>query len=109
MARFVQKGGSIDYTPGSAVAVGAVVALGTVAVGVADRPIAANEKGALVVEGVFAFPKATGSGSAITAFSAVYWDVDPGVITTTSSGNIPAGYTVAAAADGDAEVMVKIG
>lgn len=108
MATLVQKGNSIDYTPGSAVAVGAVVAIGSVGVGVADRPIAANELGSLVVDGVFEFPKATGTGTALSFGAKVYWDATNSVVTTTSSGNVLAGYVVAAAGTADAVVRVKL-
>lgn len=70
-ATFVQEGGSIDYTPGSAVAAGDVVVQGDL-VGVAKRPIAANELGALAVEGVFDFAK--GGGVAYTVGTILYWD-----------------------------------
>ena len=73
-ATFVQDGCAIDYTPGAAVAAGNVVVQGAL-IGVAKRPIAANELGALSVEGVFDFPKATGGGSAVAAGVNVYWDV----------------------------------
>ena len=105
MAAWVYEGKSIDYTPVAAVAAGAVVVLGSVGVGVADRPIAAGEKGALVVEGVCDFPKASG---AINAYAKVYWDATNSVATTTSSGNTLIGYVTEAAASGDATVRVKL-
>jgi len=95
----------IDYTPGSAVAVGDVVVVGDL-VTVADRPIAANVKGALAVEGAFIFPKA--SSGAISAGATVYWDATNAVITTTSSGNKRAGVAIEAAADGSTSVKVAI-
>jgi predicted RecA/RadA family phage recombinase len=108
MAARVHEGETIDYTPSSAVAVGAVVAVGSVGVGVAVRPIAANELGALAVEGVFEFPKATGAGTALTFGAKVYWDATNSVVTTTSSGNTLAGYVVVAAGTADAVVRVKL-
>jgi predicted RecA/RadA family phage recombinase len=105
MASYVQKGDTIDYTPSAAVAVGEVVVMGTTGIGIADRPIAANEKGGLVVEGVFDLPKATG---AVTRFAKVYWDATAGNATTTSTSNTLAGYAVEAAASGDATVRVKL-
>jgi predicted RecA/RadA family phage recombinase len=47
-AIYVERGETIDYTPGSAVAAGAVVVQGDF-VGVAKTPIAANTPGALAV------------------------------------------------------------
>ena len=70
---YVQQGESIDYTPAADVAAGDVIVQGEL-VGVAKKDITANELGALAVEGVFDFPKATGVGTAITAGSNVYWD-----------------------------------
>ena len=72
-AVFVQEGNQIDYTPSADVAAGDVIVLGDL-VGVAKQPIAANTPGALAVDGVFDFPKATGAGTAITAGAKVYWD-----------------------------------
>jgi predicted RecA/RadA family phage recombinase len=96
--------GHIDYTPGSAVAVGDVVMLSDLFC-VADRPIAANVKGALAVEGVFIIAKAAG---AISAGATVYWDSANSVITTTSSGNKRAGFAAEAALSGDATAKVII-
>jgi len=55
-ATYVQDGCALDYTPGAAIAAGDVVVQGDL-VGVAKRPIAANELGAIEVEGVFDFAK----------------------------------------------------
>ena len=79
-------------------------------VGVAKTPIAANALGALAVAGVFDFPKATGGGTAITAGSQVYWDVaDSEAKTDDEAGaNKLIGKTVAAAADADATVRVRL-
>ena len=70
---YVQQGESIDYTPAADVAAGDVIVQGEL-VGVAKKDITANELGALAVEGVFDFPKATGVSTAITAGANVYWD-----------------------------------
>jgi predicted RecA/RadA family phage recombinase len=63
----------VDYTPAADVAFGAVVVQGTLA-GVALLPIPANVKGALAIEGVFDFPKATTAGSGQAAGTKMYWD-----------------------------------
>ena len=72
MASYVQDGDLLDYTPGSAVAAGEVVVIGSL-VGVAPRAIAANALGALAVEGVYEIPCATGAtgaqGSAISYYA----------------------------------------
>ena len=77
-------------------------------IAVASSDIAANTLGAVNTEGVFEFPKAiTG---AIEAGVRVYWDDTAEVVTTTEG--TPAltqvGYTVAAAAETDPTVLVKL-
>mgnify|MGYP001357099142 CR=1 FL=1 len=73
-AQFIQDGRSIDYTPGSAVAAGDVVVQGEL-VGVAKLDIAAGQKGALAVDGVFEVPKeAAEADKAIAAGVKVYWN-----------------------------------
>ena len=108
-AVFVQQGDIIDYAPSSAMEAGAVVVLGEL-VGVATRPIHANTRGALSVSGVFDFPKATGSSTAIAAGANVYWDVADGEATTdadTGTNKLP-GKTIQAATDADPTVRVRL-
>jgi len=105
--RFIQDGDSIDYTPGSAVTAGDVIVQGDL-IGVAKRDIAANTLGALAVEGVFDFPKASGGSTAIGAGVTVYWNAGAGQATATSSGNKLIGKTVKAAADADTTVRVRL-
>ena len=106
---YVQRGESIDYTPGADVAAGDVVVQGEL-VGVAKRNIKANELGALAVEGVFDFTKATGGGTAITAGANVYWDDAANQATTNANAgaNKLIGKTVLAAADADEYVRVRL-
>jgi predicted RecA/RadA family phage recombinase len=104
MADYYQDGDLINYTPGSAVAAGAVVVLADL-ITVAPRPIAANALGAVAVEGVFKLPKASG---AISQGAIVYWNSTDGNVTTTSSGNKRAGKAAEAAASGDATVPVLL-
>ena len=61
-AQFVHDGKSIDYTPSADVTAGDVVVQEDL-VGVAKFDIASGVLGALAVEGVFDFPKATGVGT----------------------------------------------
>lgn len=56
------EGDKIRYTPTTGVAAGEAVVVGSI-VGVASRPIAANELGNLNVEGIFSVPKPTGAGT----------------------------------------------
>lgn len=93
----------IDYTPGSAVAAGAVVVQGTL-VGIATEAIAANVKGALCVFCQADVPKDTSNLSAVG--TAIYWDADgdpyggdsgSGAFTSTATGNTFAGWCLATA------------
>ena len=106
-ATYVQEGASIDYTPSGAVAEGDVVVQGDL-VGVVVRPIEADRLGALAVEGVFDFPKGTGSASAIAAGKKVYWDDGNQVATETAGGNTYIGKTILAATDDDETVRVRM-
>ena len=108
-ATFIHDGNAIDYTPGSAVSAGDVVVQGDL-IGVAKIDIAADALGALAVAGVFDFPKATGGGSAITAGVKVYWDAgDSEAKEDAESGaNKYLGKVVAAAADADTTVRVRM-
>ena len=112
-ATFIHDGKAIDYTPGSAVAAGDVVVQNNL-VGIAKQPIAADALGALAVEGVFDVAKAAVE---IEAGKSVYWDADgnpvtgdagSGAATTTEDGNVQMGFSIAAAADTDGTVRVKL-
>jgi predicted RecA/RadA family phage recombinase len=109
LSTFIHDGNSIDHTPGSAVAAGAVVVQGEL-IGVAKVDIPANALGALAVTGVFDFPKATGASTAITAGANVYWDATNSVATTDddTGNNKLLGKTVLAAADADATVRIRM-
>lgn len=101
------EGASIDYTPVADVATGDVVVQGDL-VGVAKLDIKANKLGALAVEGVFDFAKATGAGTAIAVGAMVYWNDTANQATTTATGNKPLGKCIKAASDSDAAVRVKL-
>lgn len=109
IATFVHDGNAIDYTPSAAVAAGDVVVQGEL-IGIAKTAIAAGALGALGVCGVFDLPKATGVGTAITAGALIYWDVaDAQATTDADTGtNKLLGKTIAAAADADATVRVRL-
>ena len=109
MATYVQKGESIDYTPGADVAAGDVVVQGDL-VGVARTPIAADTLGSLAVAGVFDFPKATGVGSGIAAGATCYWDAADGEAKTDdeSGANERIGKAIQAAADADETVRIRM-
>jgi predicted RecA/RadA family phage recombinase len=106
---YVQQGESIDYTPAADVAAGDVIVQGEL-VGVAKKDIKAHVLGALAVEGVFDFPKATGGGSAITAGSEVYWDdtADQATTNANAGANKLIGKVILDAADADEYVRVRL-
>ncbi len=106
-ATFVHEGCSIDYTPSADVAVGDVIVQADL-VGVAKQAITANKLGALAVEGVFDFAKATGGGSGIAVGTTVYWDDTNNVATATATSNKLLGKVVKAAADADTTVRVRL-
>jgi predicted RecA/RadA family phage recombinase len=108
-ARFIQNGNSIDYTPGADVSAGDVIVQGDL-VGIAKLDIAAGALGALAVTGVFDVTKATGTSTAITAGTRLYWDAADGVAKADdeSGANKYLGKAVAAAADADATVRVRL-
>lgn len=112
-ARSVSDGDAFDYTPVAAKTAGTIVEIGSRAFPL-PIDLAANELGALPVEGVWDVPKATG---AISAGDGVYWDNDgtpntgdasSGAATTTSTTNTWLGIAVAAAASGDTYVRVAL-
>lgn len=103
MASTNSYGNYIDHTPGSAVAAGDVVVIGSL-VAVAPRPIAANELGSVAVEGVFTVAK---DSSTIAAGDAVNYYAAGSVMTTASTG-VAAGYAVAAAGTSATTVDVKL-
>ena len=101
-AKYWQKGEVLDYKASTAVKNG--VSLGT-RIGVAGEDIAAGETGHLHVVGVFEMEKATGD---VTMGAALYYSATDKKITTTASGNVPAGYAAAPAASADETVLVKL-
>lgn len=101
-------------TPGADVSSGDVVVQGDL-VGVAKLDIKTGKLGALAVTGVFDFPKATGTSSAIAAGAKVYWNATDGVAgTAADDGETPPttylyiGKVVKAAVDADALVRVRL-
>jgi len=108
-AEFVQEGNAIDYTPASAVSAGDVVVQGDL-VGVAKKDIEANQLGALAVAGVFDFAKESGGGVTFSVGQKAYWDETNKVAVTTDGGGVNkyVGKAVAAAADADSMVRVRL-
>jgi predicted RecA/RadA family phage recombinase len=108
--QFIHDGDAIDYTPSADVAAGDVVVQEDL-IGVAKLDIPADTLGALHVTGVFDFPKAVGSGTAITAGLEVNWDAvnkEAYPRLGGSSSDKLLGKSVAAAGDNDATVRVRL-
>jgi len=105
--KYKHDGNYVDYTPSSNVSAGDVVVQNEL-VGVALSAITANELGSLCVEGVLAFPKDTGSSSAISVGEKCYWDASNEVATTTVGSNKLIGKCVKAAAADDSTVQIKM-
>lgn len=103
-AKFVHEGLRIDYTPGSAVVAGQVVVQGDL-IGVSPEPIAANALGALIIEGVFEFAKASGT---IAVGVLLYWDDSAGQVTATPGAHKLIGPCTKAALTGDTTVEVAL-
>jgi len=104
-ATYMQEGKQIDYTPTGAVAAGEVVEVSQL-VGVASSAIAANELGAIQVEGVFDFKKT--AALAISLGALVYWDDTANEANVTSASNMLIGKCVKAALAADATVRVRL-
>lgn len=109
MATYIHEGARIDHTPGADIAAGDVVVQGEL-VGVASLDIKAGTLGALAVEGVFDFTKASGVGTAISAGVQIYWDDAANEATTDSAAgaNKLIGKVIRAATDADATVRVRL-
>jgi predicted RecA/RadA family phage recombinase len=113
-AKSVANGDVQDYTPGSAKTAGDMVVIGNRALPLYVN-LAANELGALALEGIFDVPKETG---AIAVGSEVYWQTDgtpvtgdasSGAATANDGGGVSfIGYATVAAASGDSYVRVRL-
>jgi predicted RecA/RadA family phage recombinase len=104
LARYVQKGDSIDYRPTNAVAAGSVIVIADL-VGIARLDIEANTLGSLAVVGVFDVVKAAGQ---IPSGSTVYWDAEAQKATLVSGSNHYLGKAIAESANGDETVRVLL-
>ena len=83
LARFVQKGESIDYRAETPVAAGDVIIQDNLA-GIARLDIPEGKLGSLAVVGVFDIAK---DDSAVTAGNAVYWNAEARKATVDKTGN----------------------
>ena len=100
LARYVQKGDSIDYRPDTAVAAGDVIVIADL-IGIARLDIEAHTLGSLAVVGVFDITKAEGQ---IPVGESVYWDAEAQKATLVSGSNHYLGKAILAA-DAEAETV----
>jgi predicted RecA/RadA family phage recombinase len=107
--RFKQPGNTLDYTPSADVAAGDILVVGN-CIAIAPTDIAANEMGAVDVEGVFEVPKAT--GTAWNLGDSVDYDVSAtnfGKGITPATGDVTkAAVCAKAAAAADATAWIKL-
>jgi len=106
-AAYVSPGVAIDYTPSTDVNAGDVVVVGNL-IGIANVDIAAGQKGALAVQGIFDVVK--DAAIAFAQGDLVYWDDTNKVATNTDNGgaNPKMGVAVEAAGTSDATVRVRL-
>ena len=107
-AVYVQEGKSLDYKNGSGtdILAGDVVIMGSRA-GVAGTDIPVGLTGSIHIEGVFKIPKK--AAEAITAGAVVFYSEDGlTAVSAEKAAQVTVGYAVAAAAESDATVMVKL-
>ncbi len=108
---FIQPGEVIDWTngTGSAVASGAVVAIGQM-LGVALVGIANGATGSVQIKGVFEVPKV--SGAVIAAGESLVWDVSAGAFddnaATPATGDISGAPAVAVEAAGNGVTLMNV-
>lgn len=109
----VANGDALDYTPVAAKVAGDMIAIGPRAFPIVVN-LAANELGAVMTEGLFDVPKASG---ALNAGDAIYWDASgtpnvgdasSGAATATSASNKFVGYATADAASDAKYVRVRL-
>lgn len=99
----VQPGNVIEYASVSALARGEIVRIGhligVVTEGLTATDITQGRKASLDLEGVFTFPKKT--GTAWTRGATLYWSDSEANLHTASSGRYFAGFAVADAGSSD--------
>lgn len=104
LARYVQKGDSIDYTPSININAGDVIVIADL-IGIAKLDIQAGTLGALAVVGVFDVVK---TNAAINSGSTVYWDAGAKKATTVSGSNHYLGKAIANCSADDETVRVLL-
>lgn len=109
VARFIQNGDVIDYTPSGDVSAGDVVVLEKL-IGVARFDIPAHTLGSLAIAGIFEFLKIVGDSSSFVVGMLVYWDATNKRATnySDSGANKLLGKAVDSASDDDSTIRVLL-
>ena len=105
IAKYWQKGDKIDYknTTEATIKNNQVVTLGE-RIGIAGNDILPGETGTVVLNGVFAIPKA--DSIAVKVGNTLYFAADK--VTTAKTGNVVAGMAIADAAENATEAIVRL-
>ena len=104
-AIYIQYDDSIDYTPAAAITAGKVVITPNL-VGVVPVGLAANELGAMQIEGVFDFAKSGSSGPVFAVGDEVHWDAANSLAVHPKAGSYAIGLATVAAGASDTLVRV---
>jgi predicted RecA/RadA family phage recombinase len=107
-SNFVQDDGVFDYTPAAATTAGKVVLLPSGLLGIVLATLAANQLGAVAIEGVFDVNKDNTSGPVFAAGDAVHWDLVNAQAVHPQAGSYPLGFALSAAGASDASVRVHL-
>lgn len=107
IATFRYEGLTVDYTPSSDVSAGDIVVLGDM-VGVAKLDIDSGDKGSIAVTGIFDVAKGTDAADIFAVGEPVYYSTADEEATAGEAGNIRLGTCVAAAAQTDTMVTVRL-
>jgi predicted RecA/RadA family phage recombinase len=105
MASYYSDGDKLDYTPTTGVAAGEIVVLGGTLVTMAERPIAANDLGAVLTNGIVTGPVFT-TGVTGAQGAAIKWYATSGVFD--ASTGVNAGYLARARLAADRTVAVLL-
>lgn len=104
VADYVSGPDTINFTPGSDTAAGAVVVQGT-QIGITKVSVPANTQGVLHVQGVFDINCA--SGTTFSAGALLYWNAGSSLITTTNT-DVLIGRAAQAKTSGQLKARVRL-
>lgn len=106
MTNYKQPGMSIEYTAGSAISSGDVIALAD-RIGIALTDIANGSKGTVNLEGVYSLAAET--DAAFSQGDQLFWDTSASELTKTPNANtVPAGLAHEAKASSTATALVRL-